>query len=194
MSDKADWNMKNSVHSRVLLKDTWHLGKADESLVCSDRTWDSFFKPALLSSERSYNFWVFYRWINILPCYSFLNKGSTVDFCYLFSSALLVSLNFPFISVLSYFSSFTYTVCFIYLDYRLIRITSPNYSGLARIFCTSLFEWFKCSSKLRTIKNIPQFFICNSRCHHCLYAVCFKTSLQLRTVAANPSVMKHLYA
>jgi hypothetical protein len=32
-----------------------HMGfrKADESLVSSDRTWDSFFKPALLRSETS---------------------------------------------------------------------------------------------------------------------------------------------
>jgi hypothetical protein len=27
--------------------------KADESLVCSDKTWDSFFKPALLCSKTS---------------------------------------------------------------------------------------------------------------------------------------------
>jgi hypothetical protein len=27
--------------------------KADESLVCSDKTWDSFFKPALLRSKAS---------------------------------------------------------------------------------------------------------------------------------------------
>jgi hypothetical protein len=34
----------------------------------------------------------------------FLNKGSTVIFCYLFSSALLISVNFPFICVLSFFA------------------------------------------------------------------------------------------
>jgi hypothetical protein len=32
----------------------------------------------------------------------FLNKYSTVIFLYIFSSALLISLNFPFISVLSF--------------------------------------------------------------------------------------------
>jgi hypothetical protein len=36
----------------------------------------------------------------------FLNKGSTVIFLYIFLSALLTSLNFQFICVLSFFSLF----------------------------------------------------------------------------------------
>jgi hypothetical protein len=33
-----------------------------------------------------------------------LNKDSTIIFCYFFSSALLTSLNFPFICVLTFFA------------------------------------------------------------------------------------------
>jgi hypothetical protein len=67
----------------------------------------------------------------------FLNKGSTVIWCYLFSSALFVSLNWPFISVLSVF-------CLLGLHFStLIRIIayldnlSPNSIKLARVYCTS---------------------------------------------------------
>jgi hypothetical protein len=41
----------------------------------------------------------------------FLNKGSTLIFCYLLSSALLMLLNFPFVCVLSLLS-FRATFCF----------------------------------------------------------------------------------
>jgi hypothetical protein len=42
-------------------------------------------------------------------------------FSYLFSSVLLISLNFPFISVIFFFLSFRSTFCFTNPDYRLIR-------------------------------------------------------------------------
>jgi hypothetical protein len=67
-------------------------------------------------------------WINIIIVFlQFLNKVSTVIFCYLFSSALIISLNFPCICVLS-FLSFMATFA------SLIRM-SPNCSGLARVYC-----------------------------------------------------------
>jgi hypothetical protein len=66
---------------------------------------------------------------------------STVIFCYLFSSTLLISLNFPFIYVLI-FLFFRATFCFTNLYYRLIRPTSPpNYSGLARICCINILNF-----------------------------------------------------
>jgi hypothetical protein len=56
MSDNLDWNMKNEECClRLNTHFTRHVAfrKADESLVCSDKTWVSFFKPALLHSETS---------------------------------------------------------------------------------------------------------------------------------------------
>jgi hypothetical protein len=55
----------------------------------------------------------------------FLNKGSTEIFSYLFSSALPISLNFPFICVIIFFLSFRAIFCFNNTDYRLIWMTSP---------------------------------------------------------------------
>jgi hypothetical protein len=41
--------------------------KADESVFCSGKKkLHSFFKPALLRSKTKHNFWISYRWINIL--------------------------------------------------------------------------------------------------------------------------------
>jgi hypothetical protein len=76
--------------------------KADESLVSSDKT-DSFFEPALLRlktskmSESSMD-------EKMYCLYIVLNKDSTVIIFYLFSSALFISLNFPFICVPSFLS------------------------------------------------------------------------------------------
>jgi hypothetical protein len=59
-----------------------------------------------------------------------------VIFFYLFSSALPMLLNVPFICFLSYFLSFRAIICFINPDCRLIWMTPsppPNYSGLARV-------------------------------------------------------------
>jgi hypothetical protein len=39
------WRVRSWVHN---LKRLMTFGKSEESLVCSDRIWDSFFKPALL--------------------------------------------------------------------------------------------------------------------------------------------------
>jgi hypothetical protein len=44
--------------------------KADESLVCSDKTWQLVL-TCINMFKNKYNFWVFYRWINILSFYSF---------------------------------------------------------------------------------------------------------------------------
>jgi hypothetical protein len=42
----------------------------------------------------------------------------------------------PFICLLIFFLSFSSTFCFTNSDYRLIPMTSsPNYSGLARVYC-----------------------------------------------------------
>jgi hypothetical protein len=65
------WNVKNAVHSLVhTLKRHMTFMNADESLVCSDKTGDSFFKPALLCWNK-YSFWDFYEWINVLSFYFF---------------------------------------------------------------------------------------------------------------------------
>jgi hypothetical protein len=86
---------------------------------------DSFFKPALLRSKTKYNFWVFYRCINItLSVYSFWIKAVQWHFSYLFSWALLISLNFPFICVQSCYSlSFKATCCCLIQTPPSIRIT-----------------------------------------------------------------------
>jgi hypothetical protein len=97
------WQMKSAVHSWVhTLKDTWHLGRQMSHLSVQTE-FDSFLQACIITSRNKYNFWAVYRWINVLSCYSFLHIGSTVIFCYLFSPALFLSLNFPFICVLSFF-------------------------------------------------------------------------------------------
>jgi hypothetical protein len=72
---------------------------------------DSFFKRALLRSERST---ASESSIDEQICCHFIvfNKGSTVIFCYLFSSSLLISLIFSLICVLSFFLSFRDTALF----------------------------------------------------------------------------------
>jgi hypothetical protein len=57
-----------------------------------------------------------------------------VIFCYLFSSALPRSLNFPFVCVIGSCLSVRATFCLTNPDYRLIWMT-PHYSGLARVYC-----------------------------------------------------------
>jgi hypothetical protein len=65
-----DRNMKNSVHSWVCaLKDTWNVGRQMSHL--SVQTKRDIFKPILLLFKNKYNFWVFYRWKNVLSFYSF---------------------------------------------------------------------------------------------------------------------------
>jgi chlorite dismutase len=61
---------------------------------------DSFFKPALLRSNRV-QFLSLLLMNKCIVFLQFLNKGSTVIFFYLYSSAVPISLHFPFICVLS---------------------------------------------------------------------------------------------
>ena len=59
---------------KMLLTAEWHLGRQASHLSVQTKL-DRFSKSALLlRSKTSYNFWVFYRWINILSLYSFLIK------------------------------------------------------------------------------------------------------------------------
>jgi hypothetical protein len=61
----------------------------------------------------------------LLVFLQFLNRGSTVTiFSYLFSSVLLILLNFPFICFPSFF--FRTVICFINPYYHLIRMSSPR--------------------------------------------------------------------
>jgi hypothetical protein len=85
------------------------------------------------------------------------NKGSTVIFCYLFSSALLISLNFPFICVLFFFWPFRVTFYFTNPDCNLIRMTSlPKYSELARVYGTFTIKvcTYRDHSLLRVLQKI----------------------------------------
>jgi hypothetical protein len=50
---------------------------------------------------------------------------AAVTFFYLFSSALPILLNFPFICFVSSFLSYMANFCFINQDYRLIQMISP---------------------------------------------------------------------
>jgi hypothetical protein len=62
------------------------------------------------------------------PEFQFLTEEEIVAviFFYLFSSALLTVIYFPFICFLSLFFSFRASFCFINTDYRLIWMTSPT--------------------------------------------------------------------
>jgi hypothetical protein len=93
MLDNLHQSMKNAVHSWV-----------HKTHGIWEGRWVTF-KPALLcsktstTSESSFDE---YTRICIVFLW-FLYEGCTVIFCYLFSSALLISLNFPFICVLCFF-------------------------------------------------------------------------------------------
>jgi hypothetical protein len=56
VSDDPDQNMKNEKLCSQLntyFKSHMEFRNTDESLVCSDKTWDSFFKPTLLRPKTS---------------------------------------------------------------------------------------------------------------------------------------------
>jgi hypothetical protein len=112
--DRVDCWIFSNVHSRVhTLRGAWHLGRQMSQLsvhtkleTVSSNLHCYVQKQVQLLSLLSMNKCI------VFLC--FLNKGSTVIFCCLFSWALLVSLNFPFICVLSfYLLSFKATFCFI---------------------------------------------------------------------------------
>jgi hypothetical protein len=48
--------------------------KTDKSLVCSDKTW-LFLQTSIITFNSKYNFWVFYRWTDVLSFYSFKMKA-----------------------------------------------------------------------------------------------------------------------
>jgi hypothetical protein len=50
---KSQENPDNNLESYSTLKNTWHLGSQMNSLICSDKTRDSLFKPALFRSKKS---------------------------------------------------------------------------------------------------------------------------------------------
>jgi hypothetical protein len=70
--------------------------KADESLVYSDKTWQ-FLQTCILTLKNQLQL---LSRLSIIKYIVSLYKDSTVIFLYLFSSALLISLNYPFICVL----------------------------------------------------------------------------------------------
>jgi hypothetical protein len=56
MSDNPDRKMKNAVHGRVhTLKGHMTFRKANESLVCSDETWQ-FLQTCIITFKNKYNF------------------------------------------------------------------------------------------------------------------------------------------
>jgi hypothetical protein len=76
--------------------------KADESLVRSDKTWDDFFKTALLRPKQAQLLSLLSMNKSYCPFIAFKQRLYS-EFFYLFLSAVLMSLNFPFICVLSVF-------------------------------------------------------------------------------------------
>jgi hypothetical protein len=68
MSDKPDRNMENAVQSWVhILKRHIACRKADDWLVCSEKTW-RYLQTCIITFENEYNFRVFYWWIDVLSC------------------------------------------------------------------------------------------------------------------------------
>jgi hypothetical protein len=91
--------MINVVQSWIhTLEDTCHFGSQMSHLSVQTKTWQ-FLQTCIITFKNKYNICVFYRWIIVLSFYSFIERlYSDV------SSALLISLNFPFLSVLSFFN------------------------------------------------------------------------------------------
>jgi hypothetical protein len=98
--------------------------KADESLVCSDKTWQ-FLQSCVITFKNKYNFWVFYRWIYLLSLYSFSITALEQYFLLYILISTTYFIQFPFICVLSFLHCRA-TFCFTNPDYRLIWITSPQ--------------------------------------------------------------------
>jgi hypothetical protein len=71
-------------------------------------------------------------------------------------SALVISLKFLFICFLSFYLSFKVTFCITNPDYCLIQLTSsspsPNYPGLARVYCTYIYTTCTEMHSLSTLK------------------------------------------
>jgi hypothetical protein len=101
---------------------------------------------AVLRSETSTTFGL----LSMNKCILFivLNKGSIMIFCYLFSSALLISLKFSFIRVLRFFFYF----CLLGIPFAsLIRIPL-RFSGLERLYCAWKRNkaFWRCNALFRT--------------------------------------------
>jgi hypothetical protein len=94
---------------------------------------DSFCKLALLHVQKQVQLLSFLTMNKCAVFLQFLNKGFTAIYFYLFSSAVLISLNFPFICVLFF--------CLLRLPFvSVIRIIAypdnpTNYPELARVYC-----------------------------------------------------------
>jgi hypothetical protein len=71
-----------------------------------------FFKPAFLRSKTKYNFWIFYRWINVLSFYSFKQRLYSDILLFIFIRSTYV-IKF---SIYLCFSSFGAIFCFINPD------------------------------------------------------------------------------
>jgi hypothetical protein len=106
--DNLYWNMRSEKCFSLLQEYYEHLRTMRDILI-KNSSRDPFRQNLTVSSNLCYYVQKQIPLLNLLLMnksivfLSFLNKGSTVIFCYLFSSALLISLNFPFICVLSYF-------------------------------------------------------------------------------------------
>jgi hypothetical protein len=88
-------------------------------------------QTCIITFKNTYHLWAFYRWINVLSFYSLFKGSAVIYFRYLFSFALFISLNFPFICVYEVF-------CSLGLPFAsVIRMTSPHYSRLVGI-CSSI--------------------------------------------------------
>jgi hypothetical protein len=87
-----------------------------------------FLQTCIITFKNKYNFWVFYRWINVLSFLLFLNKYTTVIVfkCISISTTFIVKLSI-------YLCSLSFLFCLLWLPFAsLIRMTSPpsSYSGL----------------------------------------------------------------
>jgi hypothetical protein len=104
---------------RTYFKINMAVRKAHESLVCSGKTW-RFLQACIITLKNKYNFWVFYRWINVLSCYTSI-RDLQWYFVVFFSTTYIITF---FVCVLSLFY-------LIFFSVSLILVTSP----LVRDYC-----------------------------------------------------------
>jgi hypothetical protein len=112
----------------------WHVAcrKADEARVCSDKTW-RFLQTRIVTFKDKYNFWVFYRWINVTSICRFQVKALQRCFVILISTSYAT--NSANSCVLSFFIVSQGTGSFTDPDYHLIWMVSPStYSALTRVY------------------------------------------------------------
>jgi hypothetical protein len=127
--------------------------KADESLVCSHKT-GQFLQTCIVTTfKNKHNFWVFYRWINLLSVYSFYIEAlQSYVFIYFHQYYLYHYILYLF--ALYVFFVFWATFRFTNPDYSLTQITLQLTRISERLLSSSFLALLTLSKSHELLRNM----------------------------------------